>query len=128
MKTLSTVLREPAPGRVAFWCPGCNDLHQIPVSAERQPGKAWGWNGDVERPTFEPSLLVRSGHYAQANPKAGNCWCDWTPEERDEWGGLGCGICHTFVRNGMIEFLGDCTHALAGQTVPIPPWPEGRYE
>ncbi|MCZ4340562.1 hypothetical protein O4H52_03015 [Sphingomonadaceae bacterium G21617-S1] len=32
-------------------------------------------------------------------------------------------VCHSFVRNGQIEFLSDCTHALAGQTVPLPPFP-----
>jgi hypothetical protein len=35
--------------------------------------------------------------------------------------------CHSFVRNGRIEFLGDCTHALASQTVDLPdlPAPDG---
>ena len=28
--------------------------------------------------------------------------------------------CHSFVREGRIEFLSDCTHALAGQTVELP--------
>lgn len=30
---------------------------------------------------------------------------------------------------GNIEFLADCTHALAGKTVPLPDWPyaEGEY-
>jgi hypothetical protein len=32
--------------------------------------------------------------------------------------------CHSFVRNGHIEFLSDSTHALAGQTVQLPPLPE----
>lgn len=27
--------------------------------------------------------------------------------------------CHLFVKNGVIEFLGDCKHALAGQNVPM---------
>ena len=31
--------------------------------------------------------------------------------------------CHTFVTDGRIQFLGDCTHALAGQTVDLPDWP-----
>ena len=31
-------------------------------------------------------------------------------------------VCHSFVVNGQIQFLPDCTHALAGQTVPIPDW------
>jgi hypothetical protein len=30
--------------------------------------------------------------------------------------------CHSFVTNGMIQFLPDSTHALAGQTVPMVPW------
>lgn len=30
--------------------------------------------------------------------------------------------CHSFVVDGQMQFLGDCTHALAGQTVPIPEW------
>lgn len=29
-------------------------------------------------------------------------------------------ICHAFIREGMIEFLSDCEHALAGQTVELP--------
>ena len=29
----------------------------------------------------------------------------------------------------MVQFLGDCTHALAGRTLPLPDWPyaEGEY-
>jgi len=34
------------------------------------------------------------------------------------------GYCHYFVRAGKIEFLGDCKHKLAGQTVPMPSIPE----
>jgi len=29
-------------------------------------------------------------------------------------------VCHSFVTDGRIQFLTDCTHALAGQTVDIP--------
>ena len=32
-------------------------------------------------------------------------------------------VCHSFVTDGRIQFLGDCTHKLAGQTVNIPEWP-----
>jgi hypothetical protein len=28
--------------------------------------------------------------------------------------------CHSFVTNGKIQFLADCTHKLAGQTVELP--------
>lgn len=30
--------------------------------------------------------------------------------------------CHSFVRDGQIQFLSDCTHALAGKTVPLEPF------
>jgi hypothetical protein len=32
--------------------------------------------------------------------------------------------CHSFVTDGRIQFLGDCTHHPVGQTVPLPPWDE----
>jgi hypothetical protein len=53
----------------------------------------WDFNGDYEKPTFSPSLLC-------------------TGRKR----------CHSFVRDGNIQFLSDCDHDLAGQTVPILPW------
>ena len=34
-----------------------------------------------------------------------------------------CRVCHTFVTDGRIQFLSDCTHALAGQTVDLPDIP-----
>ncbi len=30
------------------------------------------------------------------------------------------GVCHSFVRDGRIQFLPDCSHKLAGQTVDLP--------
>jgi hypothetical protein len=29
--------------------------------------------------------------------------------------------CHSFITDGKIEFLSDCTHSLAGQTVELKP-------
>lgn len=55
----------------------------------------WTFNGDVMRPTFSPSLLV-NGHGQGKR-------------------------CHSFVREGRIQYLGDCNHPLAGQTVDLPP-------
>ena len=106
------VLRKLEGGRVAFRCPGCNELHTIRVEGDGRP--LWGFNGDYDRPTFTPSVLVTGSQ----------CVID----EKGEWTGewvLGPDgkplplVCHSFVREGQIEFLGDCTHALAGQTVPL---------
>lgn len=87
----------PRGGRVLrFHCPGCKSSHPFEVDA---PGGAgWSWNGSVVRPTFAPSLLV-NGHDAATR-------------------------CHSFVRDGRIEFLSDCHHALKGQTVELPMWDE----
>ena len=78
---------------VHFWCPGCNDVHSIAYEPE-----GWTWNGSIEKPTFSPSVLVKK---------------TWGDES----------VCHSFIREGRVEFLSDCTHALAGQTVNLPPWP-----
>jgi hypothetical protein len=36
------------------------------------------------------------------------------------------GRCHYFITAGKIQFCGDSTHELAGQTVDLPDFPEGR--
>lgn len=84
---------------LAFHCPACERDHRLHQVVVRTNGTGWKWNGSLDRPTFEPSVLVNVGGM---NPTAP--------------------ICHSFVRNGMIEFLSDCTHAMAGQTVEIPAW------
>lgn len=71
-----------------FFCPGCECPHVI--------DKRWTFNGDLDNPTFSPSLLCNPDH---------------APSR-----------CHSFLRDGKIEFLSDCFHKLAGQTVEIPEW------
>ena len=114
------VVRRQQDGRVAIFCPGCRTAHSIAVDVPNHSGSCWTWNGSLERPTFSPSLLVRSGHYADGNM---DCYCKLYaehPEERVE--GWECGVCHSYIRDGNIEFLADCTHKLAGQTVPLEPF------
>lgn len=62
----------------------------------------WGFNGDRERPTFEGSVLVH-GEESISRPR-----------------------CHSYVKDGRIQYLGDSTHALAGQTVDLPDWDSVR--
>ncbi len=54
----------------------------------------WEWNGSMDRPTFSPSLLCNH-HHAPSR-------------------------CHSFIRDGQIQFLDDCHHGLRGKTVEIP--------
>lgn len=105
-------------GYLSFHCPGCEAAHTVTTGVG--PGPRWGFNGDHDRPTFTPSILVRQGHYIESHK--GQCYCDWP--DKDEFPDLKCGICHSFVTDGRIQFLGDCTHALAGQTVDLPAWPD----
>lgn len=82
---------------VVFTCPGCNREHALNVSPASQP--AWGFNGNIERPTLSPSILCRYGRNKATSDNH---------------------VCHSFVTDGRIAFLPDCTHALAGQTIDLP--------
>lgn len=105
MSRASKILRKTRDG-YGFWCPGCDSYHGVWVdSRETRPGAQWTFNGNVDAPTFRPSLLVT--YHRSSGPDK---------------------ICHSYITDGQIQFLGDCTHALAGQTVPIPDWPYAEGE
>lgn len=76
-----------------FNCPGCGYEHAVGLKSE---GGNHTFNMDLDKPTFSPSLVH-----------------DFTPGRR----------CHSFVKEGKIQFLNDCWHELKGQTVDLP-----RYE
>lgn len=90
--------RGPRGGEIyLFHCPGCDCSHPFEVNCPS--GNGWAWNGSLDMPTFAPSLLVN--------------------QHRQE------SRCHSFVTDGKIQFLSDCHHKLAGQTVDVPDWEEG---
>lgn len=109
-------LRRMSETEIGFRCPGCDEAHVISIA----PGR-WTWNGNCGAPTFFPSILARSGHYAGGWSKEA-CWCTYNAEHADDPAGFTCGICHSYVTDGKIQFLTDSTHALSGQTVEIPNW------
>jgi hypothetical protein len=78
-------------------CPGCDDLHVLHHDGK---GKGWTWNGSLELPTFSPSLLVNYSGVDEDTPVRTTC--------------------HSFIKDGRIQYLGDCTHALKDQTVDLP--------
>lgn len=112
---MSAKLRRAEGGIVTFWCPGCEEAHAVPVAGG---GILWSWNGSMDRPTFGPSILCRSGHFAPGH--SGSCWCTYNAEHPQTPAPFKCGICHSFVADGRIQFLTDSTHRLAGQTVDLP--------
>nr|WP_164729839.1 DUF6527 family protein [Rhodomicrobium lacus] len=60
----------------------------------------WEFNGDLEAPTFSPSVKITFGGYA------------------------GDPVCHYFIEAGQIMFCADSTHSMAGQTMPMPDLPD----
>lgn len=126
MSQLSPILRDAEDGGLSFKCPGCGYAHTVHFGDG--PGPRWGYNGNPEKPTFTPSVLRRS---IRGN---GLTDADWDEYDRIYKGPDGLEavlnhpkfrwVCHSFVTDGRIQFLGDCTHALAGQTVDLPAWPE----
>ncbi len=77
-----------------IWCPGCDAAHALNVMSTRGE-PVWFWNGSLDSPTFTPSLLAMG-------------------EKR----------CHSYIKDGKIQFLGDCDHDLKGKTVPLPELPD----
>lgn len=107
-------------GRYIFRCPGCKMIHEIPTKSPQYNGAQWGFDGNVNAPTFSPSLFVRSGHYVPGQSHQETCWCTYAKEHPEEKHVPKCVVCHSFIRGGNIQFLGDCSHELAGQTVALP--------
>ncbi len=92
------IARDEAGRRhIMFWCPGCGGkCHQV--------DDKWTFNEDLVAPTIRASVLVTYN--------GSDAGVDRAPPAR----------CHSFVTDGRIEYCGDSTHALAGQTVDLPDW------
>jgi len=93
MRKINHVPNDGGPDYI-FECPACGCSHGI---WNKMPDGTHGWDfdGNMEHPTISPSIYVESG---------------------DEHGHT---ICHSFVKNGMIQYLSDCTHELAGKTIEL---------
>lgn len=77
-----------------FYCPGCRYDHFVTIEPGTENNRPiWTWNGDMEKPTFSPSLGVNMQ----------------MSEMR----------CHSFIRDGKIEYLSDSFHELRGKTVDM---------
>ena len=53
----------------------------------------------------------------------GSCWCSFNKEHPEDPSSFKCKRCHSYVKDGQIQFLNDCSHVLAGQTVDLPELP-----
>lgn len=89
---IKTSDKSPQLGLIYFKCPGCQVLHMIPTAGK----SAFRFNGDFEKPTISPSVLVQ-GFLNKSKS-----------------------ICNFTVTDGNIYFLPNSTHDRADQTVELP--------
>lgn len=73
-----------------YMCSGCKYEHAFALKIE---GGNHQFNMDLNNPTVSPSLVQ-----------------GFVPGK----------MCHSFIRDGKIQFLSDCWHELRGQTVELP--------
>ena len=73
-----------------YFCKGCGCEHAFGLKNE---GGNHNFNMDLNNPTVSPSLLENR-----------------TPSKS----------CHSYIRNGKIQYLNDCHHHLAGKTIELP--------
>ncbi len=79
----------------AFRCLACKEFHEVRLEGPH----AWWWNGSMESPTIRQSVLVNG---SRANPDAE--------------------VCHSYITDGKIQYLDDCSHSMKGQTIELPDW------
>lgn len=73
-----------------FFCPGCKCGHIF----NTKETELWKFNKDMEKPTLFPSYLTGHNNFTK-------------------------NLCHSYIKDGMIQFLEDCYHGLKGKTVPL---------
>ena len=101
--------------------PGPSGILILPVMIHgtREGTGRWTWNGNTGKPTLRPSILTQCGHFAPGFKADEFCWCKYYKEHPDETSGFKCYRCHTWVNDGRVQFLPDCSHELAGQTLDL---------
>jgi len=63
----------------------------IMLKGKREGTGNWTWNGDTEKPTIRPSVLTTNHLFR----------------------------CHSWINDGKVQFLFDCSHELANTTVDL---------
>lgn len=100
---VSPVLRRMTLGW-SHWCPACEMMHSL-------PDNGWRFNGDEDKPSFDPSFKHSLVHWSKGVDARG----------------LGQGersirICHYIITRGTIQFCIDSWHKRS-DIVAMPPLP-----
>lgn len=74
-------------------CPGCGSIHYLNVNSPDDKPK-WDFFGSLEEPSFYPSLL------------------SYTPNDIYR--------CHSFITQGKMRFLDDCSHTNKNALLDMP--------
>lgn len=72
-----------------------NRILPVMIGGTRRGTPNWTWNGDVDKPTVKPSVLTRG------------------EDNRGQH------VCHSWINDGKVQFLGDCSHEHAGKTMDL---------
>ena len=101
------VIRLTSDLGLIYYCPGCLRKHIVYVDSNKKP--CCGWNGDIVKPTFTPSVIVRH------TPT-------YTDKELEQLGQeqlVKDIVCHSYITGGKIRYLSDTNHHLSGKTVDM---------
>lgn len=110
MGQVNNILRR-GEGCYFHWCPACQEMHPLPDN--------WTFNGKPESPTFTPSFKQSGVQRIFIDGK-------WTGEwKRDARGNVIPFICHYVLTDGILNFCSDCSHSMAGKSIPLPQLPIG---
>ncbi len=88
-------------GSLYYWCEGCKHAHHVPFDKDSPHNNRyshnhlWEFNGDINNPSISPSVRHFYTH----------------PETHQQ-----VTICHYWIKNGEIEYCGDCEHEYKGTT------------
>lgn len=94
MKIIKAFPDEPQySDMLKFYCPACKEYHMVSVGPKSFWREKWTFNGNYEKPTIRASVLVERPPILH---------------------------CHSFVTDGKIQYLSDCSHEMRGQTVELP--------
>jgi hypothetical protein len=91
MSKLSELDKKDGNADYLFHCKACGYSHGVWVTSKSPyTGAQWSFNGNMEKPTFSPSLNINATYK-----------------------------CHSFITDGKIQYLNDCTHSMAGLTLEM---------
>lgn len=93
--------------------PGPTGKLTLPVITKgtRADTGCWTWDGNTDAPTLRPSVLTRGTHRL-TNDEHATLMAGGKIEPREF-------TCHSWINDGQAQFLSDCSHELANQTVSL---------